>query len=413
MSVNMGDPIHLDARGVNLQGTFQLPLSKSMVNRALLLAALWPELTLSGMSSAKDSVYLREVLGATDGTEVFVGEGGTTLRFAAAFWATQEGQTLVLSGTDRLNARPIAPLVEALNALGADISYTGVPGQGPLKIQGRRMKGGTLALGHVQSSQFVTALMLIGPSLEEGLALTWHSLPSRPYVVMTAALLREAGFEVELSTDGVRIPAGQTPERKRLHMEPDWSAMGFWCEAVALSTTADLFFPGFEDDALQGDSKVIHYFEPLGVRANFEQGGLRLRKKSVLSPGNLIYNLIGEPDLAQALILTMLLKRIPFEVNGLSTLEGKETDRIGWLKKVANSLVLDLETTPSSVRMLTYPKTTATDLPVFDTEQDHRAAMSLAPLSLVTPIAMTGAEVVGKSYPEFWEHWNAAIGSQA
>jgi 3-phosphoshikimate 1-carboxyvinyltransferase len=409
----MGDPLFLDARGRTLRGRFQLPLSKSMVNRALLLAALWPELTLSGMSSAKDSVFLRETLGATDGDVVFVGEGGTTLRFAAAFWATQPGQTLVLSGTDRLNARPIAPLVDALNALGAEITYTQEQGQGPLNIVGRKMEGGSIHLGHVQSSQFVTALMLIGPSLAQGLTLEWYSLPSRPYVVMTAALLREAGFEVQLSTSGVHIPAGQTPDRKQLHMEPDWSAVGFWCEAVALSEDADLLLEGFQEDALQGDSKVIHYFEPLGVRATFEPEGLHLRKKSVLAPGQLTYNLIGEPDLAQALVLTLLMKRIPFEVNGLSTLQGKETDRVAWLKKVASGLGMALETTPSSVRMLNYPKASVAELGPIDTEQDHRAAMSLAPLSLRLPVGITASEVVAKSYPEFWDHWAKATRSQS
>jgi len=405
----MGDRLALDAQGKSLKGTFQIPYSKSIVNRSLLLAALWPELTLGGMSSAKDSVFLKEVLGTIAEEEVFVGEGGTTLRFATAFWATQEGERIVLRGSDRLNARPISPLVDALNALGAKVSYEEQQGRAPLRIEGCKMKGGSLALGHVESSQFVTALMLIGPSLEKGLQLSWYSLPSRPYVVMTAALLREAGFSVELSTNGVRIAGGQKPVKKQLPVEPDWSAMSFWCEAVALSAEADLFFPGFKEDALQGDSKVIHYFEPLGVKAQFINGGLRLQKKAVLSPGNLIYNLIGEPDLAQALVLTMLIKRVPFEVNGLSTLCRKETDRIAWLKKVAYTLGMDLETTPSSVRMLTYPKQVWSELPVFDTEQDHRAAMSLAPLSLRMPITIEGPQVVEKSYPEFWSQWHEAL----
>lgn len=401
-----------DGLGKTLSGSFDLPLSKSMVNRGLLLAALWPEITLSGISSASDSQFLQNVLGAVDESEIFVGAGGTTLRFALAYWASREGEEIILKGTDYLNQRPISQLVDALNALGADISYASKEGCAPLAIRGKRLQGGSLVLGHVQSSQFVSALMLLGPSMEKGLQLSWVSLPSKPYVLMTAAILREAGFEVLLHTAGVSIAPGQKPLKKKLYMEPDWSAVAFWCEAVALSKEADIFFPGFQEDSLQGDSKVIHYFEPLGVKYVFENGGLRLQKKSVLSPGHVIYNLIGEPDLAQALVTTMLLKGIPFEINGLSTLVGKETDRIAWMKSFASTLGISLETTPSSVRCLKYPSQLVQPTSAFGAMGDHRVAMALAPVSLQFPIDICEVEVVKKSYPDFWEHWEKALGQK-
>lgn len=398
-----------DSRNKTLSGSFNLPLSKSMVNRGLLLAALWPEITLSGISSASDSQFLQNVLGAIDESEIFVGAGGTTLRFALAYWANREGEEIILKGTDYLNQRPISQLVDALNALGADISYASKEGCAPLLVRGKELEGGTLDLGHVESSQFVSALMLLGPSMKKGLQLSWVSLPSKPYVLMTAAILREAGFEVLLHTTGVHISPGQKPLKKQLHMEPDWSAIAFWCEAVALCEEADLFFPGFKEDSLQGDSKVIHYFEPLGVKYTFEEGGLRLSKKAVLPPGHVIYNLIGEPDLAQALVTTMLLKGVPFEINGLSTLVGKETDRIAWMKSFASSLGISLETTPSSIRCLKYPSKLAQPKSPFSAMGDHRVAMALAPASLKFPLDICEVEVVKKSYPEFWEHWERAL----
>lgn len=169
-----------------IQAKFELPLSKSMANRGLLLAALYPEITLTGISTAKDSVFLRETLDAYAHGEVHVGAGGTTLRFATAYWATREGSSITLSGTPELNQRSIAPLVDALNALGGDITFINVPKQAPLLIKGRNLKGGSLHLGHVKSSQFVTALMLIAPTMRDGLHLEWDSVVSQPYLVMTA-----------------------------------------------------------------------------------------------------------------------------------------------------------------------------------------------------------------------------------
>ena len=219
--------IHLEHFQGPISATLHLPKSKSMVNRALLLAALFPQITLSGMSTSKDSDYLDWALKAFNEDDLFVGAGGTTLRFAMAYWAVQPGANVILRGTEALNKRPIAALVEALNAMGAEISYAEQAHRAPVKIAGRAMRGGTYNMGHVESSQFITALMLIAPTFENGLDLRWDSAPSQPYLMMTAALLREAGIEVELTHKSVRIAPGQSPIKKELHMEPDWSAVAF------------------------------------------------------------------------------------------------------------------------------------------------------------------------------------------
>ena len=382
-------------------------MSKSMVNRALLISALYPQVTLKGMSTSKDSEYLAQALSSYSGDDNYLGAGGTTLRFAAAYWAIQEGAQMTLRGTEKLNTRPIAHYVAALNALGAEVSYAEVDGQAPLFIQGVGMTGGHFHMGHVESSQFVTALMIIAPLMTDGMKLTWDSIPSTPYLLMTAALLRQVGFEVELSTKGVVIAPGQEANETVLLMEPDWSAVAFWCEAVALSESAHITLLGFKEESLQGDRKVIRYFEPLGVQHHFTDQGLELTKVPSLAPGQLIYNLIGEPDVAQALVMALVFKRIPFEINGLYTLRLKETDRITALEEVLNSFGVHLESTPTSIRCLSYPESFKKPTVAFTTYEDHRVAMSLAPVSLLFDISLHDASVVEKSYPEFWKHWSS------
>jgi 3-phosphoshikimate 1-carboxyvinyltransferase len=359
------------------------------------------------MSTSKDSEYLAQVLSSYSGDDNYLGAGGTTLRFAAAYWAIQEGAQMTLRGTEKLNTRPIAHYVAALNALGAEVSYAEVDGQAPLFIQGVGMTGGHFHMGHVESSQFVTALMIIAPLMTDGMKLTWDSIPSTPYLLMTAALLRQVGFEVELSTKGVVIAPGQEANETVLLMEPDWSAVAFWCEAVALSESAHITLLGFKEESLQGDRKVIQYFEPLGVQHHFTDQGLELTKVASLAPGQLIYNLIGEPDVAQALVMALVFKRIPFEINGLYTLRLKETDRITALEEVLNSFGVHLESTPTSVRCLSYPDSFKKPTVAFSTYEDHRVAMSLAPVSLLFDISLHDASVVEKSYPEFWKHWSS------
>jgi len=392
-----------------IQAEFELPLSKSMANRGLLLAALYPEITLTGISTAKDSVFLSQTLDAYAHGEVHVGAGGTTLRFATAYWATREGSSITLNGTPELNQRAIAPLVDALNALGGAITYANTPNQAPLHIQGTKLRGGALHLGHVKSSQFVSALMLIAPTMRDGLQLEWDSVVSQPYLVMTAALLRSAGIPVTLTKHGATIPYVESVDPVQLVIERDWSAVAFWCEALALSEGGELTFPGFIDPSNQGDSKVVHYFEPLGIAHRFTDQGLVLSKKSVLTPGHLHYNLQGEPDLAQPLIMTLLLKKIPFEVHGLETLRGKECDRIAAIAEVAAALGIQLSTGEAHIKCTSYPAEFTPPTAPLDTRNDHRVAMSLAPLAIVFPITLLQPSVVEKSYPDFWRHWTQLI----
>ncbi|MEY2964075.1 MAG: hypothetical protein RL754_1336 [Bacteroidota bacterium] len=402
----MSSILSLKLKKRQIYGTFDLPLSKSMANRALLLSALYSKLGLSCLSESEDSEYLLQALQSHSSGTIFVGDGGTTLRFATAYWACQENKEVILTGSARLNQRPIGPLVEALIELGAKIEYLEQYGFAPIKIKGQKLRGGHLRLKNVESSQFVSALMMIAPSLEGGLRISWESMVSNPYLMMTAAMMREAGFLVNLTTKECYISKQELVVERRLKIEKDWSALAFWCEAVALSDSADLYFPGLHLHSTQGDSKVIHYFEPLGVGHRFDDSGLHLFKKPTLFPGVIRYNLLGEPDLSQALITALMIRSIPFEITGLATLRNKECDRINAIDHLAKVLGIRMETTLDSIRCEKYPKVLNMPDTAFETLNDHRVAMSLAPLSLLMPIVLRNPNVVAKSYPSFWEHWH-------
>ena len=386
-----------------LEGTVDLPLNKSLANRAQILAALYPHLTLNTIPEAEDSYYLAQAL-SSDQYHLHVGAGGTTLRFATAYWAIQPHALKVLSGTDALNSRPIAELVDALISLGADITYEGKDQYPPLRIRGASITCSSLALGTIKSSQFLTALMLIGPALPNGLSLSWESFPSRSYVEMTVAMMKELGFDITLDENSATIASYTATTPREITLERDWSALAFWCEAVALSTFASLFFPGLEPHSLQGDRKVLEYFEPLGVAHTFTSDGLQLTKKSTLAYGKLVYNLEQCPDLAQALITTCFALRQPFEIFGLSTLPNKECDRLQALVDLAEALGIPIKATDHSLACTAYPEKLAA-LGPRSSREDHRVAMSLAPLSMLMPLSIEHPEVVAKSYPDFWKHW--------
>lgn len=386
-----------------IEGSVDLPISKSMANRALVLIKQFPELSISSHSTSADVKALEQVLSG-NGT-LDCGAGGTTLRFAMAYWAAQPGSTVTLAGTEKLMGRPVLPLIEALEELGARIQPQGSNGTGPYKVSGAALQGGRLDLGNVESSQYITALLLIAPAMKKGLTLQWNSLPSKPYVLMTVAMLRTAGFDVEMTSNTIVVQPG-TPAKTTLEMEPDWSAVAFWCSAVALSTSAKIQLGGFVDPSVQGDSKVVHLFEPLGVKHTFVPGGMLLEKRPFLCPGIYKANLKNTPDLAQPLINTLCALRIPFEVRGLDTLMGKETDRYHWLIQTWKSLGVNLTVLPNGLECEKFPASFVAPSAPFDSYEDHRVAMSLAPLSMLFPIEISAPEVVSKSYPEFWDHWN-------
>ncbi|WP_370275882.1 3-phosphoshikimate 1-carboxyvinyltransferase [uncultured Duncaniella sp.] len=388
-----------------LETRLSLPLSKSMSNRALIINALTPGAAkLEKVAECDDTDAMREALDSLDADVINIGAAGTTMRFLTAYFAAKEGVDLILDGSERMRHRPIKVLVEALRALGADIDYAGEEGFPPLRIRGRRLKGGDLTLDSSVSSQYISALLMVAPTMTEGLKLTFTGeTVSRPYILMTLKMMEDAGVESEFF-DGVVTVRPQSYRPFDFIIEGDWSAAAAWYEIEALSSGA-VTIDNLSCESCQGDRKLADIFARLGVDTQWEgeEGGSDL----IPSPdqdARLRVDFSDTPDLAQYVIVTCVMLGIPFHFTGLSTLAIKETDRVSALKTELAKIGVFIQPEGNDVVSWEGQRRPIDALPVFDTYDDHRMAMCLAPVSLFLPgIIIKDVEVVAKSYPGFWD----------
>ena len=395
----------------DLKATISLPSSKSICNRALIIAALSGKQTqLHNLSDCDDTRVLVRALQSEEEV-INIMAAGTAMRFSTAYFSTTPG-THVVTGTERMRQRPIGVLVEALRQLGADISYVEAEGFPPLRIQGKPLKGGSISLPANVSSQYISALLMVGPTLEEGLRLQLvGTIISRPYIDMTISLMRQFGAQVEWSDEATICVAPQPYQPlKEFSVESDWSAASYWYELVALSPdpAARIVLPYLFENSLQGDSRIREFFIPLGVHTTFTPEGVVLTKQQAEAPEVLRLDLSEQPDLAQTLVVTCAMLRQPFHFTGLQTLKIKETDRITALRMELKKMGIGVEEANDSE--LFCSDFGATELPSnafvsIDTYDDHRMAMAFAPCALRYPaLRINHPEVVSKSYPSFWQH---------
>ena len=391
-----------------------LPASKSISNRALVINALSNgSMPIENISDCDDSMVV--VAALRDMPRVIdIKAAGTAMRFLTSLLATRPGEEHIITGTERMRNRPISVLVDALRALGADIDYEERAGYPPLKICGRRLKGGHQMLPGNVSSQYISSLLMIGPTLEQGLTLALEGeIISRPYIDMTLAIMRQYGARAEW-TGEKEIRVEPVPyEPIPYYVESDWSAASYWYEMVALSADEDasVVLPGLFEDSLQGDAAVAKMFEPLGVETVMEHGRVLIRK-SGRRVETCEWNMLAQPDLAQTIVVTCCMKGVHFRISGLQTLRIKETDRIAALQK--ELLKYGFVLTAEGDDVLQW-KGEMTDQPVvpehvsIDTYDDHRMAMAFAPIALVKgSVVINNPEVVSKSYPSFWEDMRSA-----
>jgi 3-phosphoshikimate 1-carboxyvinyltransferase len=393
--------ITLEPVGQELTGTVQLPLSKSLSNRALVLAAQFPHVHLSKLSTADDTRVLQQALTKTKG-EISIGAAGTAMRFLAAYFAAKEGTDVILTGSERMKQRPIGILVDALKSIGANITYPGITGFPPLAIKGQKLSGGDLFVESTRSSQFISALMLIGPALQSGLGIHLvGEVVSKPYVSMTAGLMNQLGFRVEAQNEVIRVHPQTEIHRATYTPEADWSAAAYWYGLLASAHSGELLLEGLEADSLQGDKRVAQIFAALGIKTTFTDAGVRLQKRPAQRPGVLIVNLIDHPDLAQPIAFTCAALGIGADLRGLQTLRFKETDRLAAIKKELAKVGVEVNITDHSLSF----EATSIHAPIasFQTYTDHRMAMSAAILATRFPVTINHPEVVSKSYPGFWE----------
>ncbi len=399
--------------------SINLPASKSISNRALIINALsGAGVVPQNISDCDDTrVMVRALSQPSEVIDIMA--AGTAMRFLTAYLSVTEGERII-TGTERMQHRPIKILVDALRELGADIAYVNEEGFPPLRIKGKKLQGGHIALAGNVSSQYISAMLMIGPTLERGLTLTLTGgIVSRPYIEMTLGIMREFGAKATFEGDTIFVePTGYTAIP--YYIENDWSASSYWFEMCALTPGSEVTLPGLFERSWQGDQKVKEIFEKLGV-ANETiigedtsctplpfGGGAGGRGALLRHTGSVVERLdidmLSVPDLAQTVVVTCAMLNVPFRITGLQSLKIKETDRIHALRTELKKLGYLISEADDSILYWDgercEPKIDAS----IDTYEDHRMAMAFAPCcQALGEITINNPEVVSKSYPKFWE----------
>lgn len=394
----------LQKSSINKSSAITITGSKSESNRLLLLQALYPQLTIDNLSNADDTRLMQQAL-QSQASEIDVHHAGTAMRFLTAYYATIHDSTVTITGSSRMKERPIKILVDALRDLGADISYLENEGFPPLQIKPARIDKCQVSLQANVSSQYISALLLIAPQLPQGLELTLiGKITSVPYIKMTLALLNDIGVTTSFKDNVISVSPlnTQNVNAKTLTVESDWSSASYFYSLVALSPVgASISLSAYKAASLQGDSCLAKLYQDFGVETTFNATTITICKQQDVEPSKTIqFNLSNAPDIAQTIAVTAFGLGMACNLTGLHTLKIKETDRIVALQTELEKLGAKVTVTDESLHL----QTSNTIIPsvAIDTYNDHRMAMAFAPLVLKTDIIINDAEVVSKSYPDFW-----------
>lgn len=387
----------------SIKTSVRLPASKSISNRALIINALGKgTFTPSNLSDCDDTRVMVKAL--TDGSKMIdILAAGTAMRFLTAYLSVTPGERTI-TGTARMQQRPIRILVNALRELGADVEYTGNEGFPPLRIKGTELSQNEIMLEGNVSSQYISALLMIGPALKNGLTLQLSGeIISRPYIDLTLQLMKDFGAQASWISPNSIVVAPQLYKSIPFTIESDWSAASYWYQMAALSEDPEIELEGLFENSYQGDSRGAEVFAQLGIQTEFTQQGIKLIKKGEL-PEKLEEDFIDIPDLAQTFVVTCALLNIPFRFTGLQSLRIKETDRISALRTELKKLGYLIEEENGSVMMWNGERCEPEVVPVIQTYEDHRMAMAFAPASLHFPnLQIAEPQVVSKSYPGYWK----------
>ncbi len=406
--------IHLSAKNTNPSVSIEITGSKSESNRLLLLKALYPEINIKNISNSDDSEYMKKALKVLELQNdnkadkiVDIHHAGTAMRFLTAYFSIQDGKEVVLTGSKRMKERPIKILVDELGQLGANISYENEDGYPPIRLKGKTLKGGKVTLAANVSSQYISALLLIGGRLENGIELHLEGkITSVPYIQMTLALLEEMGIETSFRGNVVAVQPKNKVDSKTLVVESDWSSASYFYSVAALSEIgSEITLSSYKQNSLQGDSVLADIYKDFGVETSFQEQTIKLKKTSACQLKTLDYALENAPDIAQTIAVTCLGLGIGCDLYGLHTLPIKETDRLAALKTEIEKLGGEVNITKESLHLKACNNVNKNI--AIDTYQDHRMAMAFAPLAYKIPITINEAEVVSKSYPDFWRDMEA------
>lgn len=389
-----------------LNGEIKLPASKSISNRVLIINALsYSSFPVKNLSDCDDSLVMNQVL-ESNTNHFNIGHAGTAMRFLTAYLSKIVGEWHI-TGSERMQQRPISILVEALRKMGAQIEYTGKEGYPPLKITGTALKGGVVELDGSISSQYISALLMIAPTVQGGLTLRlMNRITSRSYIDMTLQLMKKFGIKSRWNGNEIRIDQ-QNYKPISYSVEADWSGASYWYAMAALSDHADLYLKGLTLNSLQGDAVQAAWFEQyFGIRSRQEGDSVRLTKEKSAVLKKLNLNFLENPDIAQTFVVLAIGKQLPFHFTGLKTLKIKETDRIAALINECAKLGAIL-TEPAEGELSwdgLIDESLSQKEPVISTYDDHRMAMAFAPAAMFHGnIRIEDAMVVTKSYPSFYE----------
>ena len=386
----------------NIQKTIQVTGSKSETNRSLLLRALFPNISIENLSISDDGEVMQKGLQISSG-EVDIHHAGTAMRFLTAYFASQPNKEVVLTGSQRMQERPIQVLVEALRSLGADIQYVKQEGYPPLKISGKKLTKSQVSLPANISSQYISALLLIAPSLENGLELELvGKITSVPYIKMTLGLLEQIGADFIFEGNKIKVDPKEKVMDTKLVVESDWSSASYFYSIAALCEVGTkIKLSSYKQNSLQGDSVLSKIYTDFGITTTFSDNQITLEKTEESRQENVSYDLSNAPDIAQTIAVTCLGLGMGCHLTGLHTLPIKETDRLAALQtemsKFGAKVAIDSES------LTLQPISSIKSGVDVDTYNDHRMAMAFGPLALKTDLIVNDAGVVSKSYPDFWK----------
>ncbi len=385
-----------------LVANIEITGSKSESNRMLLLQALYRNIEIANLSNSDDAQVMQNGLEIENGL-VDIHHAGTAMRFLTSYFASQEGKEVTLTGSQRMTERPIKVLVDALHSLGADIEYEKSEGYPPIRIKGKKLFENKVSIPANISSQYISSLILVAPRLPNGLEIELvGKVTSVPYIKMTLALLDQLGIRNSFEENKILVEPRSSVKKTTLVVESDWSSASYFYSIVAMADVGtEITLCSYKKNSLQGDSILSDIYTKLGVLTEFSDNHICLMKASHPKSETLNLELSNAPDLAQTIAVTCFGLGIGCRLTGLHTLKIKETDRLVALDVELSKLGADVSVTDNSLNL--HPSTEIKSRVAIDTYNDHRMAMAFAPLALKTQLYINEADVVSKSYPDFWK----------
>ena len=391
----------ISKEGKNLHGNINISGSKSESNRLLTLRAYTSFFNINNLSDSDDTKTMISSL-KSHKEEINIGHAGTAMRFLTSYYSSILNSSKILTGSSRMKERPILILVEALNNLGADIEYIDKKGYPPIKINGKLIDGNEIALPADVSSQYISSLMMLGVSINQGLKIKLSTkITSLPYIYMTKKIIERIGGIVDIKPDEIIIKQLVSNKIPDQIVESDWSSASYFYSLVALSDSSDITLSSFFNNSIQGDSRIVDIYKQFGVETKFLNDKIYLKKNNIDLPDSISINLRDNPDLAQTIVVTCLGLGVNCKLEGLHTLKLKETDRLLALKREIEKFEVDSITISNQSIILKNNSELKSGVSI-NTYDDHRMAMSFAPLSMINPIIIINPEVVSKSYLNFW-----------